>query len=176
MTAPTGPTAAAGLARLTVLYDPHCSLCSFVRGWLTRQRQLVPLDLVPVGSEEARGRFPELDHATARSEITVVGDAGQVYQGQAAWLVVLWALSEYRPMAHRLSTRAGAPLARAAVLAAAKYREAAWGPAVKYPAQGAWRYGTDGWTYTGPRSPAPAPDSAPAAAPGACADGCEAPR
>ncbi|WP_329313420.1 thiol-disulfide oxidoreductase DCC family protein [Streptomyces sp. NBC_01262] len=157
---------------LTVLYDPHCSLCSFVRGWLTRQRQLVPLDLVPVGSEEARGRFPELDHATARSEITVVGDAGQVYQGQAAWLVVLWALSEYRPMAHRLSTRAGAPLARAAVLAAAKYREAARRPEADYPAQGAWRYGRDGWTYTGPQSPTPAP----AAAPGACADGCEAPR
>jgi predicted DCC family thiol-disulfide oxidoreductase YuxK len=165
-------TAQAPLTRLTVLYDPHCSLCSFVRGWLTRQRQLVPLDLVPVGSEEARGRFPELDHATARSEITVVGDGGQVYQGQAAWLVVLWALSEYRPMAHRLSTRAGAPLARAAVLAAAKYREAARRPEADYPSQGAWRYGRDGWTYTGPQSPAPAP----AAVPGACADGCEAPR
>jgi predicted DCC family thiol-disulfide oxidoreductase YuxK len=171
MTAPTGPTGQAGPARLTVLYDPHCALCAFVRGWLARQRQLVPLDLVPVGSEEARGRFPDLDHATTQSEITVVGDGGQVYQGQAAWLVVLWALSEYRPMAHRLSTRAGAPLARAAVLAAAKYRGAAGRPEAKYPAQGAWRYGPDGWTYTGPQTPTPAP----APAPGTCADGCGVP-
>ncbi|WP_127358721.1 thiol-disulfide oxidoreductase DCC family protein [Actinacidiphila soli] len=116
-------TTAAPVNRLTVLYDENCSLCSFVRGWLARQPQLVPLDLVPAGSEEARRRFPSLDHAATQAEITVVGDAGHVYWGEAAWLVCLWALAEYRPMAHRLSTKAGAPLARAAVLVAAKYRE-----------------------------------------------------
>ncbi|MFJ2179520.1 hypothetical protein ACIOJG_02750 [Streptomyces anulatus] len=60
------PYAAGGPApvrRLTVLYDAQCPLCVHLRHWLQRQRQLVPLDLVPAGSAEARRRFPELDHA-----------------------------------------------------------------------------------------------------------------
>ncbi|MEV0217927.1 DCC1-like thiol-disulfide oxidoreductase family protein [Streptomyces sp. NPDC050704] len=133
---------------LTVLYDAECSLCAFLRDWLVRQRQLVPLELVPADSEAARHRFPGLDHAATLDEITVVGDSGQVYRGAAAWIVTLWALAEHRPMAHRLSTPAGARLARGAVLAAAKWRE---GQAARR--QGRWReganahYGAHGWVY-----------------------------
>ncbi|MFB7912401.1 thiol-disulfide oxidoreductase DCC family protein [Streptomyces sp. NPDC056061] len=107
---------------LTVLYDARCPLCLHLRRWLERQRRLVPLSFVPAASEEARSRFPGLDHAGTLDEITVVGDRGQVYRGTSAWIVCLWALAEYRPTAHRLSTPAGRPLARATVLAAAKYR------------------------------------------------------
>ncbi|MEV6178855.1 DUF393 domain-containing protein [Streptomyces sp. NPDC052016] len=108
--------------RLTVLYDGDCSLCVFLSDWLRRRPQLVPLETVPAGSAEAAARFPGLDHRATLDEITVVGDAGQVYRGAAAWIVILWALREHRPLAHRLSTPAGARLARGAVLAAAKWR------------------------------------------------------
>ncbi|MGV9994135.1 thiol-disulfide oxidoreductase DCC family protein [Streptomyces sp. NPDC003374] len=150
----------AGAARvpvrgLTVLYDAECSLCAFVRDWLVRQRQLVRLELVPAGSEEARRRFPGLDHRSTLEEITVVGDCGQVYRGAAAWVTVLWALREHRPLAHRLSTPAGARLARGAVLAAAKWRESRQrGGAPRDGGQwdgGQWGGGVyrreDGWSY-----------------------------
>ncbi|MCX4234029.1 thiol-disulfide oxidoreductase DCC family protein [Streptomyces sp. NPDC020707] len=138
---------------LTVLYDARCSLCAFLRDWLVRQRQLVPLELVAAGSAQAAHRFPGLDHAATLDEITVIGDAGQVYRGTAAWIVTLWALADHRPMAHRLSTPAGARLARGAVLAAAKWREGQrarregyWGGQ-----EGQWggrTYGAaDGWSY-----------------------------
>ncbi|MFE5729757.1 thiol-disulfide oxidoreductase DCC family protein [Streptomyces sp. NPDC056528] len=110
--------------RLTVLYDADCPLCVHLRHWLLRQRQLVPLDLVPAGSQEARRRFPALDHAATLREITVIGDRGQVYRETAAWIVCLWALAEHRPRAHWLATPAGQPFARMTVLAAAKWREA----------------------------------------------------
>ncbi|RAG81146.1 DUF393 domain-containing protein, partial [Streptacidiphilus pinicola] len=122
-----GPDRGAGDApvrRLTVLSDPHCPLCRHLRGWLERQRQLVPLEFVDVDSPAARSRFPLLDHRRAQAEITVIGDGGQVYEGPAAWIACLWALDAYRATAHRLSTPTGAPLARAAVLAAAKGRGA----------------------------------------------------
>ena len=117
--------------RLTVLYDAECSLCVHLRHWLMRQRQLVPLDLVPASSQEARRRFPDLDHASTLREITVIGDRGQVYRGASAWIVCLWALAEHRPRAHWLATPAGQPFARATVLATARWREAvrAYGPA-----------------------------------------------
>ncbi|PSJ30013.1 DUF393 domain-containing protein [Streptosporangium nondiastaticum] len=131
--------------RLTVLYDAHCSLCTFVRNWLVRQQQLVPLDLVPAGSDEAGRRFPGLDHAAAYEEITVVGDGGQVYRGASAWIVCLWALSAYRPLAHRISTPSGMVFARGAVLAAARYRGSHWPPPALAPAPGA-----NGWVYQQP--------------------------
>lgn len=148
--------------RLTVLYDAQCSLCAFLRGWLVRQPQLVPLELVPAGSEEARRRFPGLDHGGTLEEITVVGDAGQVYRDTAAWIVTLWALREHRPLAHRLSTPSGARLARGAVLAAAKWRGAQW-------QKGQWG-GTvyrraDGWAYDPGRGWFHTP-------PGCAGDGC----
>lgn len=155
------PAAPVPVRLLTVLYDPDCSLCSFVRRWLERQRQIVPLALVAAGSDQARRRFPELDHTTTLREITVVGDSGQVYQGDAAWLVCLWALAEYRPLAHRLSTRAGAPVARAAVLAAARYREAQWGRTAaaagrggrsRTGGEGGSYHPEDGWTHTSPEA------------------------
>ncbi|SEM40014.1 thiol-disulfide oxidoreductase DCC family protein [Streptacidiphilus jiangxiensis] len=108
---------------LTVLSDPGCPLCSYLRRWLERQPQLVPLEFVDVGSDEARARFPQLDHRRAQDEITVIGDAGQVYEGPAAWIACLWALAGHRATAHQLSTPAGAPLARAAVVAAASGRK-----------------------------------------------------
>ncbi|MFJ8000969.1 thiol-disulfide oxidoreductase DCC family protein [Streptomyces sp. NPDC096310] len=109
--------------RLTFLYDAQCGLCVHLRHWLMRQPQLVPLDPVPAGSQEARRRFPGLDHGATLKEITVIGDSGQIYRGTAAWIVCLWALTEHRPRAHWLATPAGAPFARVSVLAASKYRE-----------------------------------------------------
>ncbi|MFE4332994.1 MULTISPECIES: thiol-disulfide oxidoreductase DCC family protein [unclassified Streptomyces] len=121
MTAGTGGQRLS-VERLTVLYDAQCSLCVHLRRWLMKQRQLVPLDLVPAASDEARRRFPGLDHAGTLDEITVIGDRGQIYRGTDAWIVCLWALAEHRPRSHWLATPAGRPFARATVLAAAKYR------------------------------------------------------
>lgn len=145
-------TGAPALRGLTVLYDARCALCTFLRDWLTRQPQLVPLELVPAGSVEARRRFPGLDHGATLEEVTVVGDGGQVYRDTAAWIVVLWALREHRPLAHRLSTPAGAKLARGAVLAAAKWRgrQQGWGGRVYRRGDG-WSYEPGaGWTYDPP--------------------------
>ncbi|MEU3252755.1 DCC1-like thiol-disulfide oxidoreductase family protein [Streptomyces sp. NPDC006997] len=154
MTAATAPgrdAARVPVRGLTVLYDAQCPLCAHVRDWLRRQRQLVPLELVPAGSEEARRRFPGLDHRTTLDEITVVGDAGQVYRSAAAWIVVLWALREHRPLAHRLATPTGAVFAKGAVLAAAKWRAARWGGEAYQRADG-WVYRAhQGWTYDPPR-------------------------
>ncbi|MFE9696925.1 thiol-disulfide oxidoreductase DCC family protein [Streptomyces sp. NPDC006270] len=129
LAAPRGPAPyAAPVHRLTVLHDAHCPLCVHLRHWLQRQRQLVPLDLVPAGSAEAWRRFPELDHAATLREITVIGDLGQVYRETSAWIVCLWALASYRARAHWLTTPAGRPFARGAVLAAARYRSAVLPP------------------------------------------------
>jgi predicted DCC family thiol-disulfide oxidoreductase YuxK len=96
---------------LTVLYDARCGLCSNARGWLVGQRQLVPLQMVAAGSEEARRRFPTLA-AEEPAELVVVSDEGDVYRGSNAWIVCLWALEPYRDWSFRLARPMLLPLAR----------------------------------------------------------------
>lgn len=118
--APYVPPIVPPIRRITVLYDARCPLCVAVSNWLARRPKLVAIDLVAAGSARARNRYPDLDHERTLHEVTVVGDAGQVYSGAHAWVVCLWALRGYRTLATRLSTPAGLPLAKAAVVTAAK--------------------------------------------------------
>ena len=92
------------MQELTVLYDDRCLPCRRARDWLERQPQLVRLKFVAAGSEEARFRFPALRHELTLDRLTAIGDGGEVYTDAKAWLMCLWALSEYRSAAHRLSS------------------------------------------------------------------------
>ena len=100
---------------LTVLYDPHCGLCRRVHEWLEEQPKLVPLLLIPVKSDEARSRFPMLDHEPTVNDLTVISDEGAVYFGPKAWLMVLWALCGYREWSYRLASPELLPTTRRVV-------------------------------------------------------------
>ena len=88
---------------LTVLYDPECGLCRRAHEWLAEQAKIVELNFVPCASDEARKRYPHLDHDLTKQDLTVVSDVGAVYFGPKAWLMVLWALARYRDWAYRLA-------------------------------------------------------------------------
>jgi predicted DCC family thiol-disulfide oxidoreductase YuxK len=100
---------------LTVLYDPNCGLCRRVHEWLEEQPKLVPLLLIPVKSDEARSRFPMLDHEPTVNDLTVISDEGAVYFGPKAWLMVLWALCRYREWSYRLASPELLPTTRRVV-------------------------------------------------------------
>ncbi|MFE3199349.1 thiol-disulfide oxidoreductase DCC family protein [Embleya sp. NPDC059237] len=110
--------------RITILFDADCPLCTALSGWIARQPTLIAVDLVPAGSPRARNRYPDLDHEATLRELTVVGGSGEVWSGAAAWVTVLWALRAYRGLSFRLGTPIGMPMARAAVLGAARIRSA----------------------------------------------------
>ena len=112
------------LRRVTVLYDARCNLCRTARGWLERQVQVVPLEFLAAGSEEAVRRYPHLDPAMTLEDLTVVGDAGEVWVGAKAWVVCLWALEGKRGLARRLCTPALMPKARAVVTFVSRHRRA----------------------------------------------------
>lgn len=103
------------MRQLTVLYDPDCGLCRRVREWLIAQPKYVELAFVPVKSEEALFRYPQLNHTLTLKDVTVIGDDGGVYWGAKAWLMCLWALRRYREWSYRLSTPELLPTARRVV-------------------------------------------------------------
>ena len=86
------------MSRLTVSYDPRCGLCCAVRDWIASQRQIVPVVCRP--------------KPDATEELMVVADTGETWSGDAAWLMVLWALDEYRSWALRLASPALLPVAK----------------------------------------------------------------
>lgn len=70
---------------------------------------------MPIKSDEARLRFPALNHELTSSDLTVISDDGAVYFGPKAWLMVLWALSGYREWSYRLSSPELLPTTRRVV-------------------------------------------------------------
>ncbi|MDQ6936688.1 MAG: DUF393 domain-containing protein, partial [Actinomycetota bacterium] len=71
----------------TVLYDADCALCRRAKNWLESQVQLLPLEFVAAASAEARRRYPTLDHQATLRDLTVVGEAGEVWRAERAWVV-----------------------------------------------------------------------------------------
>jgi predicted DCC family thiol-disulfide oxidoreductase YuxK len=90
----------APVTSLTVLYDPGCGLCTWAKDWILRQPSLVRLRFVAAGSSEARAAYPQLPPG----ELAVVADTGEVWLGNRAWIVCLWALRAYRDLAFRLTS------------------------------------------------------------------------
>jgi len=107
---------------LTILYDADCGLCCRIKAWLQAQTKYVDLDFIAAGSEAARKRYPQLDHAATLKELTVVSDDGNYYRGAKGWLMCLWALREYRGWAIRFSSPGMAPLARRFVVKVSSIR------------------------------------------------------
>jgi predicted DCC family thiol-disulfide oxidoreductase YuxK len=105
---------------LTVIYDPRCGLCTQIKGWLGRQPAYVALRLLAAGSAEARAQFPTIPEG----ELAVVSDSGQVWRGDNAWIICLWALCEYRQWAAKLASPVLRPLARQAFAAVSQHRSA----------------------------------------------------
>ena len=96
------------MTNLTVFYDSRCGFCCAVRDWIARQRQIVPVLCRP--------------NTGGTDELLVVADTGEVWAGDAAWLMVLWALDEYRAWALRLASPALLPVARRLFKTVSGYR------------------------------------------------------
>ena len=104
---------------LYVRYDSRCGLCTGVRDWLRIQPAYVDLKLVDSESEEAKRLFPGLPDG----DLIVRSDDGQVWLGDNAFIMCLWALREYRRWSQRLATPILRPMARQAWEAVSRNRK-----------------------------------------------------
>jgi predicted DCC family thiol-disulfide oxidoreductase YuxK len=105
---------------LVLVYDAACGLCTFTKAWIAQHTPLVQVDFLAAGSPEARRRFPGLP----AGELAVVADTGDVWLGNHAWIVCLWALQDYRDLAVRLTSPLLLLMAREAFAAVSRNRAA----------------------------------------------------
>jgi predicted DCC family thiol-disulfide oxidoreductase YuxK len=85
---------------ITIVYDAACGLCTSAKDWIRLQDPLVAIEFVEARSQEAWRRFPRLPV----DELAVVADTGEVWLGNHAWIVCLWALRGYRDFARRVTS------------------------------------------------------------------------
>ena len=97
---------------LWVLYDGECGLCRRARYWLSRQGTLIPLKFLQLQSPRLEDLFPGISAYRPQAELVVVSDQGEVYQGAAAWITVLYAIDELRGWAFALAQPERLPMAR----------------------------------------------------------------
>ncbi|HUP49109.1 MAG TPA: DCC1-like thiol-disulfide oxidoreductase family protein [Thermoanaerobaculia bacterium] len=102
------------MRKLFILYDSRCGLCSSVRAWMVEQPAFFEIEFLMAGSDRACRLFPELRHDENPEELVVVTDEGDVYNGDSAWIMCLYALAEYRGWSFRLASGPLRPLARSA--------------------------------------------------------------
>ena len=88
------------MTQLTVYFDARCGLCVTMVSWLAGQRQLIPLLCTPKNE--------------SADDLVVCADTGEMWSGDAAWLMVIWALDEYRGWSYRLASPELLPFARQA--------------------------------------------------------------
>jgi len=93
-----------------------------VQGWLAQQPKLIDIRMIPIKTDAARKRFPELNHDLTSRDLTVVSDEGAVYFGPKGWLMMLWALCHYRDWSYRLSTPELLPTTRRVVSLISQHR------------------------------------------------------
>jgi len=109
---------------LYVLYDPRCELCRRLKDWLQLQRCWLELRLMPANSDETRALFPGLEQIASSSDLVVISDEGEAYLNNHAWIMALYALTEYRDWACRLAHPLLLPFARQAFDAISRNRHA----------------------------------------------------
>ena len=99
---------------LYVLYDGRCEFCRRCRGWLGQQPAFVPLAFIPLQSPEVAIRFPGIERLHPEERLVAISDEGDVWRGDGAWIMCLWALREYREWSQRFANPLLRPFARQA--------------------------------------------------------------
>ena len=100
---------------LFVFYDGECGLCGKARLSLARMAQRVPLIFVPYQDPRVQAVFPALARLDPDQQVIAMSDTGDLYQGDSAWITILWTLRDYRSWAYRLARPAWRKHAKAAV-------------------------------------------------------------
>ena len=105
------------MEKIYVLYDPKCELCCRLKDWILVQRSWIGIAVMAAGSDRAKRLFPELDQIASKDDLVVINNEGAVYLNDRAWIMVLYAMVEYRDWAARLTHPLLMPLARQAFAA-----------------------------------------------------------
>lgn len=100
------------MKKLFIFYDASCPFCRWCREWVSAQPKYLAVEFHPHGDPAVQAAFPDLAGQAPEENLVVFSDTGLVYLGDQAWIMILWALRDWRAWSLRLGEPAMRPLAR----------------------------------------------------------------
>lgn len=88
---------------LYIIYDAKCPLCQSIASRLRREPCYVPIVPIPSDAPNFSTKFPGLVLPAEPTEVLAIADTGDIYRGDAAWLICLWAMRRYRAASFTLA-------------------------------------------------------------------------
>lgn len=108
---------------LSIIYDDRCALSRWLKDWAEDRPAFVALVFVRAGSAEAERVAPGLSgNSVVVADLIAVGDGGEVYRGDSAWVMCFYAVEEFREWSIRMATPELLPLARKAFVVLSRHR------------------------------------------------------
>ncbi len=84
------------MEKIYVLYDPKCELCCRLKDWILVQRSWIGIAVMAAGSDRAKRLVSRTRPDRFQGDLVVINDEGAVYLNDRAWIMVLYAMVEYR--------------------------------------------------------------------------------
>jgi predicted DCC family thiol-disulfide oxidoreductase YuxK len=103
-----------------VLYDAECGMCCRAVRRLLQEPSYFPVRFAPASAPGIAARFGAA--IGDGQQLVVVSDVGEVWRGTSAWIMVLYAMRRWRPLAMRLARPGWRPLAARAIGAVSRNR------------------------------------------------------
>ncbi|HIG54773.1 MAG TPA: DUF393 domain-containing protein [Candidatus Latescibacteria bacterium] len=72
------------LVKLYFFYDNTCELCVKFKGWVVERDVTGEIEVLPLDEEGVEQRFPMVDFARVREQLTVCDPQGKAYEGGEA--------------------------------------------------------------------------------------------
>jgi predicted DCC family thiol-disulfide oxidoreductase YuxK len=91
------------MKHIYAFYDGACGLCQQCRTMLTKEGQIIPVIFLPYQSLDALHLCPVLYSLEPHRQIVAMTDTGDIYQGERAWLLLLWATHRWRDLSYTLA-------------------------------------------------------------------------
>lgn len=111
------------LETVTVLYDGECGLCAGLKQHFEKEPTWVRLEFLAFQDPTVAERFPGVEAYEPSRQLVVIDDLKNVYQGDNAWIMVLYATRRYWPLAMDLGQSGLRSLARSLCLWVSRHRK-----------------------------------------------------
>ena len=106
---------------ITVLYDSECAFCRRCRKWILSQHKRMPIEFMSIHSPDLDQKYPALSK-NKLDQLVVITDRGDVYYKDKAFVICLYALSEYYEWSFKLSEPMFLPMVRKVYQIVSRYR------------------------------------------------------
>ncbi|MDX2225796.1 MAG: DCC1-like thiol-disulfide oxidoreductase family protein [Verrucomicrobiae bacterium] len=100
------------IRKIHILYDGECGFCRTCRDWILLQPRFFEIEMLDRRDPDTKARFGDYTVPPYTDRMVVINNEDGVYYAEDAYIMILFALKNYRAWSVRISRQGVKPLAR----------------------------------------------------------------